>query len=95
MYVDDVTDAMLRALEQHGGVFNIGTGVETSVVDLFDAIRSASGADREPAFAPARFGELQRSVLDPTVWRRGLPPGYRTVAVSTPIRLVCAGGPCG
>jgi UDP-glucose 4-epimerase len=64
VYVGDVVDAMLRAVAQDGGVYNVGTGVETSVVGLYDAIRTASGIEREPTFAPARLGELQRSVLD-------------------------------
>ena len=34
VYVGDVVDAMLLATEADGGVFNVGTGVETSVVDL-------------------------------------------------------------
>jgi len=75
VYVGDVVDAMLRALEQDGGIYNVGTGVETSVVGLYDAIRTASGVDREPAFAPARLGELQRSVLDASLAEREL--GWR------------------
>jgi UDP-glucose 4-epimerase len=75
VYVGDVVDAMLRALERDGGVYNVGTGVETSVVGLYDAIRTASGIDREPAFAPARLGELQRSVLDASLAGRDL--GWR------------------
>ena len=75
VYVGDVANAMLLAVERDGGVFNIGTGVETSVVGLFDAIRTASGIDREAAFAPARLGELQRSVLDPSLAAREL--GWR------------------
>jgi UDP-glucose 4-epimerase len=63
---------MLRSLERDGGVYNVGTGVETSVVGLYDAIRTASGIDREPAFAPARLGELQRSVLDASLAEREL-----------------------
>jgi UDP-glucose 4-epimerase len=75
VYVGDVVDAMLRALEQDAGVYNVGTGVETSVAGLYDAIRTASGVDREPAFAPARLGELQRSVLDASLAEREL--GWR------------------
>jgi UDP-glucose 4-epimerase len=75
VYVGDVVDAMLRAVAQRGGVFNVGTGVETSVVGLFDAIRIACGIDREPGFAPARLGELQRSVLDTSLAEREL--GWR------------------
>ena len=67
VFVGDVARAFLLALEHDGGVFNIGTGVETSVVELFDAIVAASGVDREATFAPARLGELQRSVLDPSL----------------------------
>lgn len=65
VYVGDVADAVQRALVQEGGgVYNVGTGVETSVLELYDAIRHASGVEREPEFARARLGELQRSVLD-------------------------------
>ena len=40
--------------------------VETSVLELYDAIQGASGVTREPAFAEARLGELQRSDLTET-----------------------------
>jgi UDP-glucose 4-epimerase len=72
VYVGDVADAMVRALEPSGGVYNVGTGVETSVVDLYDAIEAASGIAREATFAPARLGELQRSVLDASLAARAL-----------------------
>ena len=76
VFVGDVADAMLRALDLHdGGAYNVGTGVETSVVALYDAIRTASGVDREASFAPARLGELQRSVLDASLAAREL--GWR------------------
>ena len=66
---------MVLALEQDGGVYNIGSGIETSVVELYDAIVTATGIEREPAFAPPRLGELQRSVLDPALAAREL--GWR------------------
>jgi UDP-glucose 4-epimerase len=72
VFVGDIANAMLLALERDGGVYNVGTGVETSVVGLFDAIRTATGVERAPAFAPARLGELQRSVLDPSLAAREL-----------------------
>lgn len=76
VFVGDVADAMLRALDvPGGGAYNVGTGVETSVVALYDAVRAASGVDREPSFAPARLGELQRSVLDASYAEREL--GWR------------------
>jgi len=72
VYVGDVARAFLAALGGAGDAYNIGTGIETSVVDLYDAIRAVSGVEREPAFAPARLGELQRSVVDPSLAAREL-----------------------
>ncbi|HEV3229473.1 MAG TPA: SDR family oxidoreductase [Solirubrobacteraceae bacterium] len=67
VYVGDVVRANLAAVEHPdaSGKFNIGTGRETSVLDLVDALRELSGrSDFEPEFAPARLGEIQRSCLD-------------------------------
>jgi len=65
VYVADVVRATLAAAELDGGVFNVGTGRETSVVELSQLCRRVAGKeDVEPVFAPARPGELQRSVLD-------------------------------
>lgn len=76
VHVGDVARAMLLALERSGGIYNVGTGVETSVVELYAAIAAAAGGtDRPPAFAAARLGELQRSVLDPGLAAREL--GWR------------------
>jgi UDP-glucose 4-epimerase len=65
VFVGDVVDATLAALDHPGGVLNVGTGVEISVLELYEAIARASGVEREPELAPARLGELQRSFLDP------------------------------
>jgi UDP-glucose 4-epimerase len=65
VFVGDVVDATLAALDHPGGVLNVGTGVETSVLELYEAISRVSGVERDPELAPARLGELQRSVLDP------------------------------
>ena len=76
VYAGDVVRSVLRALESDGGgVYNVGTGTETSVVALYEAIQQASGIPQEPDFAPPRLGELQRSVLDPTLAARKL--GWR------------------
>jgi UDP-glucose 4-epimerase len=75
VFVEDVVRALLAAVDHDGGVFNIGTGVETSVVELYDAIQRASGIARDPAFAEARHGELQRNVLDIALAAREL--GWR------------------
>jgi UDP-glucose 4-epimerase len=75
VYVGDVVRATLAGLGHEGGVFNVGTGRETSVLELFEACRRVTGSDAEPAFAPARAGELGRSFLDPELAASEL--GYR------------------
>jgi UDP-glucose 4-epimerase len=65
VYVGDVVEAMIAAADTAGGgVFNVGTGTETSVNELYAAIQRAAGVEREARYAEARLGELQRSVLD-------------------------------
>ena len=75
VFVGDVVSATLAAVDHSGGVLNVGTGRETSVVELYDAISRVSGVEREPELAPARLGELQRSFLDPSLAEREL--GWR------------------
>jgi UDP-glucose 4-epimerase len=66
VYAGDVADAVLAALESDGGVFNVGTGRETSVVELWEGCCATVGTSVDAVSAPARLGEVQRSVLDPT-----------------------------
>jgi UDP-glucose 4-epimerase len=78
VYVGDVAAVTVAALARRVGVFNVGTGVATSVVELFEACRRASGVDVEPMFDPPRLGELQRSVLDASRAERELGFAART-----------------
>ena len=65
VYVDDVVDAFAKAADAGSGeLFNIGTGQETSVNELYAAMAAAAGVDAPPTYAPARPGELDRSCLD-------------------------------
>jgi UDP-glucose 4-epimerase len=77
VYVGDVARATTVALGQEGGVFNVGTGRETSVVDLYALCARVAGSDAPPEHSPARLGELQRSVLDPELAAREL--GFRSM----------------
>ena len=64
VYVGDVVRAFLAAADTgRPGSWNIGTGVETSVLDLVRIIAQVSGRPLRPQLRPARPGELQRSVL--------------------------------
>ena len=65
MYVGDVVAANLRAAESEaGGPFNIGVGVEVSVLDLVEALRPHAADGFDPEHAPERLGEVQRISLD-------------------------------
>ncbi len=65
IYVGDVARATTSTLGQDSGVFNVGTGRETSVVELYELCAKVAGSDTPAEHAPARLGELQRSFLDP------------------------------
>jgi UDP-glucose 4-epimerase len=72
--VGDVVRANLLAADSDVvGAINIGHGRETSVLDLLDALREASGGRTAAAeFAPERPGEVRRSCLDVTRAREQL-----------------------
>ncbi len=68
-FVSDIVAANLTAAEARAadGAFNVGTGTESSVLDVVRALSDAAGSAAngfEPEFAPARIGELDRSSLD-------------------------------
>jgi UDP-glucose 4-epimerase len=66
VYVDDVVDAFVRATDHGGGLLlNIGTGVETSVQQLYDVMARLTGVKQPARYQPPRPGELERSALDP------------------------------
>jgi len=66
IYVADVAAANLAALERPRltGGLNIGTGSETTVLDLHKRLCNAVGLDAAFVHAPARPGEQRRSCLD-------------------------------
>ena len=73
VYVGDVVRAVIAALgNPEAGVINVGTGIETSVSELYEACRAVAGSDAEAVFEPERPGELARSVLDMSLAEREL-----------------------
>jgi len=70
VYVGDVADAWLKALESpaaYGGVFNLGSGRETSINELADLALAGFGRtrrDHDVRYAPGRPGELRRVAAD-------------------------------
>ena len=81
VFVGDAVAACLAAADalaagaRPAGPLNVGTGSETSVLELVQGLRSVSGIDVEPEPAPARPGELHRVVIDPAAIEREL--GWR------------------
>jgi UDP-glucose 4-epimerase len=64
LYVGDAVAAFLAAADRpRPGIWNIGTGVEVSVLDLAKVISGVAGLPLDPVFAPARPGELLRGAL--------------------------------
>jgi len=67
VFVKDVVRANLAAAaadKTDERVFNIGTGQFVRIRQLWDAVQNLSGVKIEPAFAPARPGEIRESVAD-------------------------------
>ena len=76
VHVSDVVRANLAAVGREGFlVYNIGTGIETSVVQLFEGLTAALGLETRATHGLAKAGEQRRSVVDPGLGRRelGLP----------------------
>jgi UDP-glucose 4-epimerase len=67
IYVGDVVSAMLAAADaETTGPVNVGTGIETDVLELASALGELGGTESfEPEMAPARTGEVQRISIDP------------------------------
>jgi len=77
IYVGDVVSAALAAAGSDvSGAVNVGTGRETDVLELVEALKRLGGADSfEAQFAPPRTGEVQRVSIDPARAEREL--GWR------------------
>jgi UDP-glucose 4-epimerase len=75
VYVGDVVAANLAAAESEAtGAFNVGTGRQTTVIDLVEALKEYADGEFEADMAPARSGEVQHIALDYTRAREEL--GY-------------------
>jgi UDP-glucose 4-epimerase len=76
VFVGDVARANLLAAERaFAGPLNIGTGVETDVLQLHAGLSRAAGSTAAPIHAEARLGEQRRSCIDPSAAARAL--GWR------------------
>jgi UDP-glucose 4-epimerase len=77
VYVEDLCAAIHRAATTDGiagEVFQVATGVETSILDLAELVKKVTGADVDVEFGPRREGEVYRTSVDISKARRVL--GY-------------------
>jgi UDP-glucose 4-epimerase len=73
IHVSDVVAAQVAASESDaGGAFNVGTGVETSVLELVEALAKLADGPFEPEHAPERPGEVRRIAIDASRAREAL-----------------------
>ncbi|HET6682598.1 MAG TPA: NAD-dependent epimerase/dehydratase family protein [Gaiella sp.] len=75
VFVGDVVRAFVAAVGADGGVYNVGTGTETSVLELWQACTDAAGVASQVSHDDPRLGELRRSCLDNALAEREL--GWR------------------
>ncbi|MEW6387660.1 MAG: NAD-dependent epimerase/dehydratase family protein [Thermodesulfobacteriota bacterium] len=65
VYVQDVVEANLLALDYpQAGVFNIGTGRETTILSIYLKLKELAGSSLNPVHGPPKAGEQRRSALD-------------------------------
>jgi len=77
VYVDDVVNANLIAIEKLSGIYNVSTGKETSINDLADMMGKIMKSDCKIINKMAIKGELLRSVLDSSkLMKKGWKPNY-------------------
>ena len=79
VYVEDVADAVARALDrpEATGLLNIGTGVEVAVNELYRRLAALAGVTRPPERGPRREGDWRRGALDAT--RAGEALGWKPI----------------
>jgi UDP-glucose 4-epimerase len=81
IYISDVVDAFVHCLSGQGTAtrYNVGTGEATTVRELHRLLAELCGTADDPAWAPARLGELHTISLDSsaltedTGWRAEVP----------------------
>lgn len=73
IYISDIVDANLAAIERgDGGIYNIGTGVQTSINQLAQALETAAGHPIEKKNAAPREGDIRDSYFNPDLAMREL-----------------------
>ena len=73
IYVDDVVEANILGMQhQVTGIYNVSTGISSSVNLLVDEFRNISGKDIEVVYDKPRLGDIRDSVLATDKSEKGL-----------------------
>jgi len=64
VYVEDCARANLIGLERGEGAYNVGTGVPTTINEIYRQIQKITGYTGEPEYGPAKMGDVFRTYLD-------------------------------
>ena len=67
IYIDDVLTANLlvcQNLNAAGQIYNIGTGISHTLLELLACTNQILGTNQKPTFAPARNGDVKNSQAD-------------------------------
>ena len=74
IYIDDVTSCNVKALRPDvQGIFNVGTGVETTVNQIVAELMPLIGGSIQPQTMPSKMGELRRSCIRPGALQKDQP----------------------
>jgi len=73
VYVSDIVDANIASLERGDGqVYNIGSGIGTSVNQIYEKLQQIMKVSAPPIYSEARTGEIQRTYLESSKAKREL-----------------------
>lgn len=68
VFVKDVVQANLLAMRSpavgKGEIFNVATGTQVSLLQLWETLRKITGSTLEPSFQPPRAGDIRHSLAD-------------------------------
>lgn len=64
VYVGDIANINMLALENGSGIYNVGTGNSSSVNEIFSILKEITGYAKDAVYKPPREGELRISRLD-------------------------------
>ena len=72
VFVGDVAAANVRAIQNGSGIYNVGTGIPSDIVTVFDHLARLTGYTLPAQHGPAKLGEVRANYVDATLARKDL-----------------------